>query len=188
LNEKTLKRYLKVKALVEQGAPGERDAAREALKGLEQRYQGIREAAEKHVREEQAARTAAAPPPPPTASSSPDASRYWGAASAAPGPAQGSAQGRQQGNWENIFRYAQGFYETVKEVVEDASEAYYGRNLAEEEVEFTAGSRDRHIFVRMKVPFEAVVEARELNAVQKETFRQAVHDMMDEYVDAILHE
>ena len=72
--------------------------------------------------------------------------------------------------------------------MEDASAAQYGRSLAESEVEMTAGSRDRSIFVRMKIPFETVAESRELNSLQKESFRKAVHDMLDEYIDAVLQD
>lgn len=179
MKEKTLRRYLKVREHVERGVPGERDAAKEVLKGLESQYPGVREAAEKLEREDRAAQRQ---PTAPSGSSTPDASKYWGS------PVGTGTARTGTGNWENIFRYAQGFYETVKDVVEEASDAFYGRTLAEETVEVTAGSRDRHVFVRMKVPFEAVAEARELNAVQKEMFRQTVHEMLDEYVDAILHD
>jgi hypothetical protein len=162
MNEKLLTRYLKVKALAEGGEGGERASAQKILRSFEQKHPGISAAAAAH---EKAQNGASLRPPP------------W---------RTGSRPG--SGNWEQIFRYAAGFYETVKDVVEDVSDAHYGRTLAQAEVRFSGNTRDSHIFVRLKIHFDAVVEARDLNAIQKEAFRQAVHDMLEEYLDSILAE
>jgi hypothetical protein len=174
LNVKLIETYLKVKALAESGASGEKGAAQATMSKMEQQNPGLRAAAEAHVRGQAAAKAAAEYPDPfPGSRRSP-------AGTSSPG------QGQSTGNWENIFKYAQGFYETVKEVVEDVSDAYYGKVLVDEEVEFSAGVRDRVVTIRVRIPFETLGEARALNALQKDSFRQAMHAEMDEYIDGIL--
>ena len=187
MNEKLFDRYLKVKAHADRGVAGERESALKILADLETKYPGLGAAAAAHAKKQGKTET-----PLPTAASAPDPFPSGHHGSSHPGPSPrghaASTPSRTSGNWENLFRYAQGVYETVKEVVEDASAAQYGRSLAESEVEMTAGSRDRSIFVRMKIPFETVAESRELNSLQKESFRKAVHDMLDEYIDAVLQD
>ena len=72
--------------------------------------------------------------------------------------------------------------------MEDVTDAYYGKELAENEVEASGSSRNEAIFVRLKFPFWVVEEIRALNAVQKEAFRQAIHEKVETYLDAILGE
>lgn len=191
MNQKLLERYFKVKALADAGAPGERDAARSILRDLEVKNPGLREAAEAHVRAETLRN---APDPFPSAWPPNYGQGTANSSSTRAGPVPRSGPGtasdprKATGNWEKIFQYAQGMYNTyeaVKDVVEDVAQAYYGKVLAEE-VEISAGTRDRSIFIRLKVPFEIVTEARELNDLQKETFRQHLHDELDTYIDAIL--
>ena len=163
MNPKLLERYLKVKALAEGGEAGEKASAQKILAEFERKHPGIGQAAAAH----QAAKEQAASP------------------SRAP---SGPRPPRARGNWEEIFRYAAGFYETVKDVVEDVSDAAYGRALAEDEVQFSGTTRNSQVFVRLRIHFDAVAEARELNAIQKEAFRQAVHEKMEAYLDSILEE
>ena len=158
MNEKTLNRYLKVKAHAERGEGAERESAKKILRDFEAKHPGIKEAAAARARKQTA--------PPPRSKPQPD----------------------RRGNWEQIFRYAAGFYETVRDVVEDVTDAYYGKELAENEVEASGSSRNEAIFVRLKFPFWVVEEIRALNAVQKEAFRQAIHEKVETYLDAILGE
>lgn len=166
MNEKTLLRYLKVKALAEGGAQGEKEAAQKILGEFETRHPGIAQAANNHQQQEAAARRPASAPPSP----------------------QGWKRWQVGGNWEEIFRYAAGFYRTVQDVVEDVTDAYYGQTLAQEEVEFKGSTRQENLYIRLKVSFKAVEEARGLNAVQKEAFRQCIHDQLESYLDALLQE
>jgi hypothetical protein len=159
VNEKTLDRYLKVKALAVGGEGGEKESAKRILRDFEAKHPGIREAAAAHARKQTA-------PPPRTRPQAPS----------------------RRGNWENIFRYAAGFYETVRDVVDDVTDAYYGKELAENEVEASGSSRNEAIFVRLKFPFWVVEEIRALNAVQKEAFRQAIHEKVETYLDAIVED
>ena len=171
MTEKTLNRYLKVKALAERGAHGEKEAAQRTLGKMEKRYPGIKEEAEELARSRASAHPSTSPAAPHSGSR-----QGWN-------PFLGKA-----GNWENIFRYAAGFYETVRDVVDDVTDAYYGKELAENEVEASGSSRNEAIFVRLKFPFWVVEEIRALNAVQKEAFRQAIHEKVETYLDAIVED
>jgi len=165
MNEKTLSRYLKVKALAEGGEGGEKDAARKILSRLEGQYPGIGEAAAAYARQD------SAPGREPVPSGG---RRRW--------------PFRAPGNWEEIFRYAAGVYETVQEVMDDVTDAYYGQSLAEEDVEFSGGTRKENVFIRLKMSFATVEEARSLNVIQKESFRQTLHSKLDTYLDSLLQE
>tara|TARA_Y100000310_G_scaffold60141_1_gene55498 strand:+ start:1105 stop:1587 length:483 start_codon:yes stop_codon:yes gene_type:complete len=160
VNEKLLLRYLKVKALAEGGDGGEREVAKKILRRLEEKHPGIEAAA----------------------------SACQTAREASPPQSDGGPRPARTGNWEQIFRYAAGFYSAVRETVEDITDAYYGKELAEVDVGIDGYSRSGSVFVRLKFPFDVVTEARSLNPPQKEAFRQALHDRLEEYLDAILEE
>ena len=163
MNPKTLNRYLKVRALAEAGSPGEKEAAQRTLGKMEARYPGVKEEADKLHQERQAGQKATRPPAHP--------------------PHEG-----RTGNWEQIFRYAAGFYSTVRDVVEEVAEAYYGKILAEQEVVVSATRNKSHLFIRVKVPVEAAQEARSMNAAQKSAFREVVMEEVEGYLDALLDE
>lgn len=100
-------------------------------------------------------------------------------------PPPGQPAHRATGNWENIFRYAQWAWQEASHIAQQVTEAQYGTELADE-VKFAARTRNRVLFVTMKLPYDLVNDVQSLNAVQKETFRAAVHDAFDRYLDAIL--
>jgi hypothetical protein len=167
MTEKILERYLKVKALAEQGAEGERDAARKILGQFEAKYDGIKAAAAAHQRSK-----SVPTPPPPVAAAGPASRAGWPSFT--------------KGNWENIFRYASLAYETISSAAEAVSNAAYGTTLGQEAVEVTGYSRKDDLFIRLRFPSTVFRRLRSLNAVQKEAFRQAVQGRVDEYLDAIL--
>ena len=171
MNEKTLDRYIKVQALAERGAAGEKEAAQRVLTTLETRYPCITSEAQALHRSREAARAATRPAPPQ------EKPRRGGLPF--PGPS---------GNWEQIFRYAAGFYETVREVVEDVAEAYYGRVLAENEVTVSGSRSKGSLFIRVKVPVEIIGEVRALNGAQQAAFREVIHEGVDAYIDALMGE
>lgn len=152
-----------MKTLAERGERGEQDAARSILASLEANNPGIAEAA--------ARRTQGTPEE--TSPSGFNPFTNW------PG-------GRPPGNWENIFKYAKWAYETVSDVAETVIEAQKGRELAEEEVDFAGRRRGGALTVSLKFTYAVVEAARDLTPLQKETFRQALHQRLDEYLDAIL--
>ena len=170
MNEKTLARYLKVKALAEHGVDGEKATAKRTLKKLQSRYPGIEKEAQELEARRAAARTANKPNP------SPSARR--GA-----GPFAGRA-----GNWEHIFRQAAGFYASVMDVVEEVADAYYGRVLAEDEVELSGRKVKDNLYIRVKIPLSTVSEVRTLNGAQKAAFRETIQEGVETYLDAVLEE
>mgnify|MGYP005642585897 CR=1 FL=1 len=171
MTEKTLNRYLKVKALAERGAHGEKEAAQRTLGKMEKRYPGIKEEAEELARSRASAHPSTSPAAPHSGSR-----QGWN-------PFLGKA-----GNWENIFRQAAGFYSTVMDVVEEVADAYYGRVLAENEVEVSGSRRKGDLFIRVKIPLKTAKEAQSLNGAQKAAFREAVQEGVETYLDAVLGE
>lgn len=168
MEEKLLDRYLKVKALSEDPgtSPGERTAARRTLTRMEETHDGIALAAVQHQEKK---RSAESRPPP------------------APPRSTGQAVGPSglPGNWENIFRYAFGFAETVREVVTEVTEVQYGTELAEDFVEIQGKSRRDAVHITIKLPHDVLMEVQDLNGLQKQAFRQAVQSMLEDYLRAI---
>jgi len=157
MDEKTLLKYIKVKALSEDPAttPGERDVARKVLTRLEHQHDGIAQKAREYVRKKGPPRTT---------------------------PPRRGPQAAHVGNWEYVFRYAQGLAQAVQEVVSDVSDALYGQYLAQKEVVASGSVRQKFFYVRVKMHASTVKEARSLNSVQREAFRRAVHEQIDEYL------
>ena len=163
MQKKLIERYLKVKALAEAGSGGERTAARDILRKLEGKNPGLKAAAEASERE------AARSPFP----SSP--------------PAPGQSPSRRGGNWENLFRFTQWAWQEASNLADQVAEAAHGRMLAER-VEFSARTRQQVLYITLRLPFSLVGEVQEMNVVQKETFRQEIHEKLDKYIDALLKE
>ena len=185
MNEKMLQRYLKVKALAERGSPGEKENAQRILQNLQQRHAGIDRAALEYLRQadlrhQQARATGTA------------------GATGAHTPAPASSQtvwGRwstraRSGNWEEIFRYASGVYQTIQtavDMIEEASEADLGTELAEY-VAMDGTSSRKNLFIRVTFPKPVVSDARRMNLIQKQAFRQALHEEFDAFLGAVLGE
>jgi ABC-type transporter MlaC component len=91
------------------------------------------------------------------------------------------------GNWENIFQYAAGVYQTVQEIVEEVSDVLQGQELADEEVVWKAGaSKKGFVYLSMRMSLDAMFEARELSPAQQEMFKQALHTELERYLDSLL--
>jgi hypothetical protein len=167
MTKSTVERYLKVKALAERGELGERDVAQKMMRQFEAKYEGIAQAAAQLEAERKKPKTT-------------QTTKTTG-----PTPWSGFPK---TGNWENIFRFASMAYETFNGVAETISNALYGRELAEVDVQVKGYKRGESLFIRVEVPLETVHEARSLNAVQKEAFRQALQERVEGYLDAMLEE
>jgi len=165
MNEKTLDRYLKVKALAEAGFLGEKEAAQRALGKMEKRYPGVEREAAALAQERAAAREASRP--------------------AHPAPRARSPRGEGR-DWGQVFRYAGAVYETVREVVEEVADTYYGRMLAENEAVVSGSKNKGNLFIRVKIPVKTVQKARGLNGPQKAAFREAIQEEVENYLDAVL--
>jgi len=164
MTEKQLERYLKVKALAERGSPGEKEAAQGILKQLEARYQGIAAASAAHEQRKNAPQAPVPTAPP------------------------GRSPFTMGGNWENLFRYAYQAYQAVNNVAEAVSDANHGARLAEDNVDATGYNRKGALFVRLRFPLELIDKLQRLNPLQREAFRQVVHDKVEEYLDVLLED
>lgn len=165
MEEKIITRYLKVKALADKGTEGEKKAASKILHRMENKHPGVSAAASAHQRQ-----TSDTPIP------------QNGGASGAEG-----AWSRMTGNWENIFQYAAGVYQTVQEIVEEVSDVLQGQELADEEVVWKAGaSKKGFVYLSMRMSLDAMFEARELSPAQQEMFKQALHTELERYLDSLL--
>jgi hypothetical protein len=161
MNEKIISRYLKVRNLALKGTEGEKNAASKILSRMEKKHPGVGAAADRKE---------------PTAEST-----------LSPETGPEGAWNRMTGNWENIFQYAAGVYQTVQEIVEEVSDVLQGQELADEEVIWRAGtSRKGFAYLSMRISLDAMFEARELTPAQQEMFKQALHTELERYLDSLL--
>jgi len=160
IDTKTLDKYLKVKALAEQGAEGERDNARKIAEKMEHSFPGIREQADRRKEEKEA------PAP------------QWD--DPQPQPWRG-------GNWEELFNFARGFVNEAYGFANTMANAYVGTHLAERNVgPATRRTRAGNVVISFSMPFRAYQDASDLNGIQQTAFRQAMHEMLDAELDKIL--
>lgn len=160
-SEKTIRRYLKVRALARGGTDGEKEAAKKILASLEEKNPGLKEEVDRSAQDPEDDQRRKSPPP------------------------HTSGPKRSNGNWENIFRYAQAAYTTIHNVAETISDAQRGRDLAEM-VEMAWKQRSNTLIIETRIPLPILSEAQAANLLQKEAFRQALHSDLDEYLDALL--
>ena len=164
LDPKIVDRYRKIEALAQRGSEGERETARRILQDFKARHPGVEEAARTQTQ---------APPPDPFG---------WNS-NRGPTTPRGPT-----GNWENLFRYAQGFYNaynTTREIIEEAVEAERGAELAKT-ISLVHGRKAGQLYLMLRVPFDTINKSRALNFLQKERFRAEVHAILDRALDALL--
>jgi hypothetical protein len=186
-DEALLSRYLKVKALVERGVPGEQKAARVVLDKMESEHPGIRVQAERFRRKKEAeAQEASAPHPQPKSKPKREAPPGVWYKDEEDEPKPWEARGEQRGgNWENLFQNAWSAAKTAYGFAETISNAIAGRDLAEE---LQIGSRmtnSGHISISLKLPLAAYQQVLGLNAIQRAAFRQALHEKLDVHLDRL---
>ena len=187
LPEAVLSRYLKVRALAEQGMPGERDAARSILAKMESEYPGVRVQAERWQRTQQKKQEGASSPPPRAAHEAPPG--VWPKAEgAATSRDHREDQRGQSGNWENIFQYARTAFNGAYGFAETIANAVAGRTLAEQLVISSRVNPSGFIAVTIKLPLAVYQQVLGLNAIQKTAFRQSLHEQLDEHLDRLLGE
>jgi hypothetical protein len=163
--EKTVRKYIAVRALAEQGSPGERDNAARVAERMEKDHPGLRRQADDYIRamnrppESQAPRGA-----PPGVHPKPGFRRQgWDGF---------------QGNWENIFQHAAEWYTHVASSVVNA---VVGTHLARRHVR-TQKKMSRYadtILLTVRIPTGVVEHLHQLNPAQKAAFRQAVREMVE---------
>lgn len=155
-DKNTVLRYIKIREHAERGVPGEREVARGKLASMEAENPEIRWEAEKLIREEGA----------PAASTGPD--------------------------WSTIFSTFQKVYQGAATVTEKAttfvdrmSEVQGGLNLAEHVDADVRVTSAQHVHLIMKMSPTVLAQAKDLNFVQREAFRQALHELLDEQLETV---
>lgn len=181
LPEKVIVRYLGVKALAEQGAPGERDNARKILARLRKKHPGIKQqAAEYQARH--------APKPDSEPSAGPETQTHHAETSSGydtwrPGSGGPTGPGGPGGNWENIFTWAQSAAQNVYGFAQQVGNVVAGRQLATRVASSVRVSRTNNILLTLKMSMETYESAADLNAIQLRAFRDAMHELLDEKLD-----
>lgn len=175
--EKDILKYLKVKALAERGEPGERRAASRIMAKLEADNPSLaRDAASYQRKQEQS--SGDSPPP-----GQPHPAGVW--------PKEGAAWGEHPpphgtGNWENIFKWAGAAFNQAYGFAETVANAVAGRQLAQEARATTKLSRSGNILITIRMPLWVYEQASNLNPVQQQAFRQAMHELLEEELDDFL--
>jgi len=156
--ESVIRRYIKVKALALGGAPGERDNAITILAAMEARHHGLREAANKYVRERARQRTAPPPSPPP----------------------------KRRVHFEDILGGFAGFARGFSDFAEGIGNVVDGRRLAREvRVALRASNKSDSLILQFKIPQSTLTDAVELNPFQFQGFKEGLHAKLDEVLEEI---
>ena len=161
VDKSSVLRYLKVKALAEQGVPGERTNAQRILHKMENDHPGIREAAERRQEEEKASEEGVPPA---------HYDQDFG------------------GNWENIFQFAAQAAGYAYNFAQSAVNAQHGRWLAEHVDAYTRRTATGNIVIGVRMPMEIQEQARQMNSIQKQVFCQALHDLLSGELEDLLYD
>ena len=168
-----IEKYIKIKALAEQGAMGEKDNARRIMKKMEKEYPGLEKAvvqfeAQNNPEPEEPSATSWTPPPTPK-----------------PQPAKGGS--KYGGNWEELFNFARSAVNNAYDFATHVANAWVGRQLAEDYV--TTSIRETktgNVSIIFRVPDGVLDYAANLNLVQKQAFRQVLHELLDDQMDELI--
>lgn len=159
-DEKTIQRYIKVKQLAESGVGGEQRNAEQILRRLEEQHPGISQSAESYLKAQNSTNQA-----------------------------NGSNGGGFPRSWSDFFRQAESMFETATEFVENVAEVQRGRILAEDEVDCDSRvTRAGNLIIHIKMDLKAYQRATRLNRLQKQAFREALHELLNEQLDGLLGE
>jgi len=160
-------KYLKIKALAERGLPGERDNAARILKKTIADHPDIEKAAERFVKAQEA-----------------EAKRARGEPAESTRDEKPFAFG---GNWEELFNFARAAATSAYDFANTVAAAYVGRQLAEEQVDVaTRSSRSGNVLITFRMTLLTYNRAQQLNVVQRQAFRQTLHQMLEEELDTML--
>ncbi|MEE9365173.1 MAG: hypothetical protein V3W44_00665 [Dehalococcoidales bacterium] len=152
-------KYLKVKALAEEGAPGERDNAQRIKAKMEADHPGIEQKAEAY-------RLAQEGVPMPHTAGHPFS----------------------RGNWENIFQFAAQAAGYAYNFAQSAVDAQFGAELAEEVRVYNRNTRSGRFVITLSLARETYQQAKHLNPAQREMFRNELHEFLDGQLDDLLEE
>lgn len=162
-DEKRVLQYIKVRRLAEGGSAHEKTTAAQILLNMEQRHPGIRQAADDLLARQQRAAASGTTP------------GWWGH----PQQTQGF------GNWENIFSYIQGLYQGVSDFAESVADAHVGKMLGNKADSASRLTQSGNLLITVKMRIDVYQQALQLNELQREAFRQALHDKLDDQLDRL---
>lgn len=172
----TILKYLKVKALADRGDPGERDNAARILKKIIAENPGIEWAAEQYEKQRDGVTDDPTRP-----------SGVWPGEGAHPHAHPHHDGFSFGGNWEEIFNFARGVVNGAYDFANTVANAYAGRLLVERYVEpGTRSTRTGNVIISFKMTLPVYNQAQRLNLVQRQAFRQAMHELLEEELDIML--
>lgn len=90
--------------------------------------------------------------------------------------------------WENIFNLMRAAAGTVFNFAETISQAYYGKIVASYVESSLRETRAGNIIIGLKMSAEVYEQAIGLNTIQRQAFRQALHQMLGAELDVLLGE
>lgn len=154
-------RYLKVKALADQGAPGEQTNARRILNKMERDHPGIRDAAQRYKEDQEREE-------------------------AEPDGYPAHYEGGFGGNWENIFEFAAQAAGYAYTFAQSAVNAQHGRWLAAHVDTYTRKTATGNTVIGIRMPEEIQWQAQQMNPFQKQMFCQALHELLDDQLAVLL--
>lgn len=163
-------RYLKVRALAEQGSDGEKFNAYRIQKGLEEAHPWLRVAYAQHKT------PAPAPPPPP--SQAEGAQRQ--------GPQAREDEGPTGSRWGDIFGFAQDAFRRTREFVDAVNETATGFALADGLAIISRSTRSGNLVVSATLKEADLDELDTFNAMQRVAFRDRALARLREQLDMIL--
>jgi hypothetical protein len=174
IDENTLEKYLRVKALADRGVDGEKTTAQQTLKKMEEKYPHIRTKALLHAARKRMAEKEAQKQP----AEEPQEKRAT--------PRKPNGPTPKSGGFQDIFEYARFFYEAADSFVKTASEVQVGSRLAEQ-LRIGSGA-DRSGGISTSVVFSQQIynQYTKLNDLQKKAFREKIHELLDAQFDSFL--
>jgi hypothetical protein len=165
MDEATILRYLKVRALAERGSPGEKDNAIRIRAKLEAENPGLARAAEEYLRRKD---------------------REMRGDKASPHPSEGPDRNPFGGNWEQIFKFAHAAYSQATGFADVLVQGQRARDLARRvRSETRVSKNNENLLVVLKVPLDVYERASTLSPVSREIFRRTLHDLLDAEFDAM---
>lgn len=160
-------RYLKVRALAEQGTDGEKINAARFQRGLEEKHPWLSAAYARHKAQ------SAAPPPPPSApppsrDPTPDEVRDWNS------------------RWSSIFGFAQDAFHRARDFVDAVNDTASGYALAEGLTVASRNTKTGNLVVSATLKESDLDELDTFNAMQRVAFRDRTLARIREQLDMIL--
>lgn len=171
--DEQVQKYIKVKALADRGAEGERASASRILAKMRQDYPGIAQAAAAWEAKQSKDNE---PEPPPEEQEIP---LEWS-----------DDDLESSSRWSNIFNFARAAMNNAYDFASHVANAYVGRQLAEENIEcHTKSTKAGKIVITLKVPVTVYTYAvQSLNDVQKQAFRQVMHELLEDQIIELMGE